>query len=149
ASSPASCSGAATTPTATSAAAVDADVQPVLSISLERSALSFGTIVSGTQPAPISERVTVSSNNHTGYALTVHRTAFTPADLPLGIATTAGGTQQPVPIAPAADLLLASSAAPSAPAGDVWPAFVGFAAPLPVVGPGHYTATLTFTVIGQ
>ena len=47
-----------------------------------------------TTPAPISERVTVVSNNAAGYALTVHRTAFTPADLPLGLASTApaGGT---------------------------------------------------------
>jgi hypothetical protein len=145
----ASCSGGTTTPTVAAGAAVDADVQPVLSISLERPALSFGTIVSGTQPAPISERITVSSNNRTGYALTVHRTAFTPADLPLGLATSAGGTQQPIPVTPAADLLVASSTLPSAPSGDTWPAFIGFASPLPVVGQGHYTATLTFTVIGQ
>jgi hypothetical protein len=93
--------------------------------------------------------VTVVSNNGTGYALTVHRSAFTPNDLPLGIAAPAGGPLVAIPIAPAADLLIASSAAPSAAAGDVWPTSIGFASVLPVVGPGHYTATLTFTVIGR
>lgn len=144
----ASCSGGSTTPTATAGASVDVDVQPALSISLERSSLSFGSILSGTIPSPISERVTVFSNNASGYALTLHRTAFAPADLPLGIAAPAGGAQLAIPIAPAADRLIASSAAPSLPAGDVWPASIGFVSALPVVTPGHYTATLTFTVIG-
>jgi hypothetical protein len=144
----ASCSaGAAPSPSA--GAAVDVDVQPVLSLSLERSSLSFGSVVSGTTPTPISERVTVVSNNASGYSLTVHRSAFTPSDLPLGIAAPAGGALVAIPITPAADLLVASSAAPSAAAGDVWPTSIGFAAVLPVVGSGHYTATLTFTVIGR
>jgi len=142
-----SCSGGST-PTATAGASVDVDVQPALSISLERSSLSFGSILSGTIPSPISERVTVFSNNASGYALTVHRSAFAPADLPLGIAAPAGGTQLAIPIAPAADRLIASSAAPSLPSGDVWPTGIGFVSALPVVPPGHYTATLTFTVIG-
>ena len=85
----------------------------------------------------------------TGYALTVHRSAFAPADLPLGIATTTGGAIAAIPIAPAPDLLVASSTSPSAPAGDVWPTSIGFVSALPVVAPGHYIATLTFTVIGQ
>jgi hypothetical protein len=142
-----SCS-AATTPSASASAAVDVDVQPVLSISLERSSLSFGNILSGSTPAPISERVTVVSNNASGYALTVHRSAFAPADLPLGIAAPPSGSLVAIPIAPAPDRQIASSTAPSAPAGDVWPTSIGFTSALPVVGPGHYTATLTFTVIG-
>ena len=40
-------------------------------------------------PAAVSERVTVSSTNAAGYALTVHRSAFQPADLPLGMTATA------------------------------------------------------------
>ena len=49
---------------------------------------------SGSTPSAISERVTVLSNHPAGYALSVQRTAFSPADLPLGIQATApaGGT---------------------------------------------------------
>jgi uncharacterized protein len=144
----ASCTGGSV-PSSSASAAVDVDVQPVLSISLERSSLSFGSVVSGSSPSPISERVTVMSNNASGYSLTVHRSAFTPNDLPLGIAAPAGGSLVSIPIAPAPDLLIAGSSAPSAPAGDVWPTSIGFVSALPAVGPGHYAATLTFTVIGR
>ena len=142
-------------------AAVEIDIQPVLSIALERPSISFGNASSGQTPAAVSERVTVSSNNEAGYALTVHRSAFLPADLPLGISAgsapaggqlgpqLAGGAMVAVPIAPAADLLVGSTAARSAQAGDAWPTSIGFAAPLPVVAPGKYAATVTFTVIGR
>jgi len=130
-------------------ASVAVDVQPVLSISLERTSLSFGNVVAGSTPPPISERVTVVSNDTAGYALSVHRSAFAPTDLPLGIATTAGGSLVPIPVPPVADLLVGSASAPSASGGDAWPTSVGFSAPLPAVSPGHYTATLTFTVIGR
>jgi hypothetical protein len=144
----ASCTGGSVPSTSVNAA-VNVDVQPVLSISLERSSLSFGSVVSGSSPSPLSERVTVMSNNASGYALTVHRSVFTPSDLPLGIAAPAGASLVAIPIAPASDLQIAVSSAPSAPAGDVWPTSVGFVSALPAVGPGHYTATLTFTVIGR
>ena len=144
----AACAGGST-PSLSSSAAVDIDVQPVLSISLERSSASFGSVVSGSQPSPISERVTVFSNNGPGYTLTVHRSAFMPTDLPLGMAAPAGGSLVAIPIAPAADLQIGSSTAPSAVVGDAWPTSLGFTANLPVVNPGHYTATLTFTVIGR
>jgi hypothetical protein len=145
--------------TVTQAAAVDIDIQPVLSVSLERPTISFGSAVSGDQPAPISERVTVVSNNDTGYTLAVHRTAFTPADLPLGIAGTApagaalggslaGGAVAPIPVAPAADLVIGTSPGRSAGSGDVWSTSIGFASPLPVVAPGRYTASVTYTLIG-
>ena len=147
--SPSTTCSVGSAPNASASAAVDVDVQPVLSISLERSSLSFGSVVAGSTPTPISERVTVVSNNASGYSLTVHRSAFAPNDLPLGIAAPAGGSLVSIPISPAPDLLIASSSAPSAPAGDVWPTSIGFASAVPVVGPGHYTATLTFTVIGR
>ena len=142
-------------------ASVDVDVQPVLSIALERPALSFGTVATGEAPAAISEQVTVVSNNATGYALTIHRTAFAPADLPLGISAAsapsggqlggslAGGDTAPIPIPPAADLVVGTAGAPSAADGDVWPTRIGFTGPLPVVKPGHYTATITYTLIGR
>ena len=141
-------------------APVDIDLDSVLSIALERPSISFGHAATGETPPSVSERVTVSSNHTTGYALTVHRSAFVPADLPLGLSASAppggqlggqlaGGAIVGIPIAPAADLLIGTTSAPSAPAGDGWGTNVGFVSPLPFVAPGHYTATVTFTVIGR
>lgn len=141
-------------------APVDVDVDSVLSIALERPSISFGHAAAGETPASVSERVTVASNHTTGYALTVHRSAFVPADLPLGLSASApaggqlggglaGGAMAAIPIAPAADLLIGTTSAPSAPAGDAWATNVGFVSPLPFVTPGRYSATVTFTVIGR
>ncbi len=141
-------------------APVDIDVDPVISIALERPSISFGHAAAGETPAPVSERVTVTSNHLTGYALTVHRSAFLPAELPLGLSASAppggqlggqlaGGAMAAIPIAPAADLLIGTTSAPSATTGDPWATNVGFVSPLPFVAPGHYTATVTFTVIGR
>lgn len=140
-------------------ASVDVEVQPVLSLALERAALGFGTTTAGGTPAPISERVTVLSNHASGYALSVRRTAFTPADLPLAIQASppsggvigsalAGGGLVPVPIAPS-ELTIGTTSAISAAGGDVWSTSVGFSAPIPAVAPGRYSATLTFTVIAR
>jgi hypothetical protein len=104
--------------------------------------------------------VTVASNNASGYALTVHRSAFLPADLPLGLSASApsggqlgaalsGGAMAALPIAPSPDLLVGTTAARSAESGDAWSTSIGFVSPLPVVPPGQYTATVTFTVIGR
>jgi hypothetical protein len=141
-------------------AQVDADVQAALSISLERATLSFGQVHAGTTPTALSEAVTVTGNTATGYALSAHRTAFTPADLPLGVASTApvggqigpalaGGARAPLPIAPAGDVLVGTTSGPSAAAGDLWPATIGFTTPLPAVPAGHYTAAITFTVVAR
>jgi hypothetical protein len=145
---------------ASESAAVDIDVQSVLSIALERPSVSFGNAATGSTPAPVSERVTVLSNDPAGYALSVRRTTFTPADLPLGIAGSApsggqlagplaGGAVAAIPIAPAPDLLIGTTTAQSAAAGDLWDTRLGFASPLPAVPAGRYTATVTFTVIGR
>jgi hypothetical protein len=150
----------ATSPTFGETASVDVDIQSVISLSLEHSALSFGNAVAGGTPAPVSEHVTVLSTNATGYALSVHRSAFTPADLPLGIAATApagaqlggslaGGAVVGVPIAPASDLVVGTTSAASAAAGDVWPTSFSFTPALPIVPAGHYAATVTYTVIGR
>jgi hypothetical protein len=148
-------------PSASQGAAVDIDIQPVLSLSLERPSVSFGTAVSGSTPAAISEAVTVMSNNATGYALTVHRSAFVPSDLPLGLAAASapaggqlgsglgGAASVPIPVAPAPDLLVGTTTAPSGASGDVWPTSLGFTGPLPTVAPGRYTATVTLTAIGR
>jgi hypothetical protein len=141
-------------------ASVDVDLQPVLSITLERPTISFGTVVAGDVPTAVSERVTVLSNNATGYSLTVHRSAFTPADLPLAISGTApsgtqigpalaGGALAGIPIAPAADLTVGTSSAGSAGAGDVWQTNLAFSSPVPTLAPGRYSATLTYTLIGR
>jgi hypothetical protein len=129
-------------------AGVDVDIQPVLSIALDHPTLSFQAGVPGTTPSPLPEHVTVTSNDPSGYSLGVHRTAFTPHDLPLGIGVGSGGLVA-VPIAPALDLSLAATSGPSAGGGDTVATNVGFVSPLPVVSAGHYTATLTFTVIGK
>ncbi len=149
-SSPASaCSAPPPPPNGASASAgVDVDVQPLLSIALDHPTLSFPAAVPGTTPAPLPEHVTVTSNDPSGYTLGVHRTAFTPHDLPLGIGVGSGGLVA-LPIAPAADLLLGTASGPSGDGGDAVATSVGFVSPLPVVPAGHYTATLTFTVIGR
>jgi hypothetical protein len=141
-------------------APVDVDVDSVLSIALERPSISFGDAAVGETPAAVSERVTVTSNHLTGYALTAHRSAFLPADLPLGLSASAppggelggqlaAGAMAGIPIAPAAELLIGATTAPSAAAGDAWSTNVGFVSPLPFVAPGRYTATVTFTAIGR
>jgi len=143
------CSAPPPPPNGSSASsAVDVDVQPMLSIALDHVTLSFPSAVPGTTPDPLAEHVTVTSNDSSGYTLGVHRTAFSPHDLPLGIGIGGGGLTA-VPITPAPDLLLASASGPSTDGGDVWATSVGFVSPLPVVPAGHYTATLTFTVIGK
>jgi hypothetical protein len=152
--------GAGGTGAATQAANVAVQLQPVLSLTLERTAVDFGAVVPGDTPAPVGERVTVSSNAPTGYALSLHRTAFAPRDLQLGVSASApsgallapplaGGAVVGVPIAPAADLLLGTSTATSAPAGDVWPTAFSFLAPLAALPPGRYSASVTYTVIGR
>lgn len=156
------CGGAPPPPPAgvSADAGVDIDIQPVLSIALERQNISFGNAFSGDNPPPVSEQVTVSSNDAAGYALTVHRSTFQPADLPLGMTAAAptggqigpalgGGAKAAIPIAPAPDLLVGTTSGPSASGGDVWPTRVSFTSPLPSVPPGKYTATITFTAIGR
>jgi hypothetical protein len=143
------CSAGTPTSSVTGSAAVDVDLQPVLSIALERPTISFGRVFSGDTPAPISERITVVSTGAGGYSLTAHRTAFAPADLPLAIAASSTAPLLPIPVPPTADLVVASTSSASTATGDVWPANVGFASPLPSLPPGHYTSTLTFTVIAR
>ncbi len=153
-------SGPPPTDSPSASAAVDIDIQPILSVALERPSISFGHAVAGETPASVSEHVTVSSNRASGYALSVHRSAFVPSDLPLGLTASApaggqigsqlsGGAMAAIPVAPAADLLIGTTSAPSASAGDAWATNVGFTAPLPLVASGHYTATVTYTVIGR
>jgi Lamin Tail Domain len=143
--------------TSAQSAGVTVDVQSSISVSLERSTISFGQVAPGDRPAPVGERVTVTSTDTAGYALTVRRTAFTPADLPLGISTSAAAsTQLSAPFAggavvalpTASDLLLGTSAARSAAGGDAWPTSLAFTAPIPAVPPGQYSATIVYTVIG-
>lgn len=157
---PCSGGGGSTSGSPAGDAGVDIDIQPALSIALDHPSISFGNAAAGDTPAAASERVTVASNSATGYALTVHRTAFKPADLPLGLSATApnggqlgpalaGGAMAAIPVAPAADLLIGSTSGPTVSSGDAWQTKIGFVSPLPAVSPGHYTATVTFTVIGR
>ena len=145
---------------ASGAAHVDLDLQSSLSIALEKSTLSFGSVSPGDSPSPLTDRITVTSTNAAGYTLSAHRSAFTPSDLPLGLAATspagaqigpllANGARAALPIAPATDLLVGTTAAPSALSGDGWPTSLAFTAPLPTIAAGHYSATVTFTVIAR
>jgi hypothetical protein len=147
-------------PGPTGAVHVDLDVASVLSISLDRSSLSFGTTAAGATPTPLPENVTVSSNNATGYSLGVARTAFTPRDLPLAIGATAptgaslapplaGGALVSIPVQPAAALTIGTKDSPTAGTGDVWPARLGFASAVPLVPTGRYSATVTFTAVAR
>ncbi len=152
------CTG--TSPGPSGSVSVALDVASVLSVSLDRPALSFGTFTSGDRPGPLLERVTVSSNNTAGYSLVVARTAFAPADLPLALSATApaggalgsaltGGALVPIPITPASGLTVGTKAASSAAGGDVWATNIGFSTPLPLVATGRYTATVTFTAVAR
>ena len=162
ASSATTCSGGGggTAGSATAGAAVAVDLPAAVSVSLSKASLAFGTAAVGSTPAPLAESVTVTSTDTAGYVLTAHRTSFTPADLPLGLNSSAptggslgaglgGSTLVALPIAPAADLLIGSKTTVAAAAGDVWGAQVGFTGALPSVAAGHYTATVTFTVVGR
>ena len=60
-----------------------------------------------------------------------------------------GGAMAAIPIVPAPDLLVGTTAAATGPTGDVWDTRLGFVSPLPVVSAGRYAATVTFTVIGR
>jgi hypothetical protein len=157
--SPETCSGAPS-PGPTGSVNVALDVASVLSVSIDRPSLSFGTFTSGDRPAPLPERVTVSSNNAAGYSLVVARTAFAPADLPLALSATApaggtlggaltGGALVPIPISPATGLTVGTKATASAAGGDVWPTNIGFSSTLPLVATGRYTATVTFTALAR
>jgi len=139
---------------------VDLNVASVLSVSLDRSSLSFGTFTSGDRPAALPERVNVSSNNTAGYSLVVARTAFAPTDLPLALSATApaggtlggalaGGAFVPIPITPATGLTVGTKAASSATGGDVWATNIGFSSALPLVATGRYAATVTFTAVAR
>ncbi len=127
---------------------VGVDLQPVISLAVDHDTLNFGSVMPGTTPDPLVEHVTVTSTDSSGYTLTVDRTAFTPHDLPLGIGVGSSALAA-VPVAPDPDLLLATANGVSATDGDVWTTNVGFVSPLPALPSGHYTATLTYTVIAQ
>jgi hypothetical protein len=147
-------------PSATAAATVSVDVGSSLSIALDHPTLSFGTVSPGDTPSPLSEHVVVTSTNAAGYTLGVHRSAFAPADLPLGISATApagatlgsglgGGAVVGLPIPPATDLLLGTASAATPVGGATWQTSLGFTGPLPALPPGHYSSTVTFTVIAR
>src|SRR5262249_61139305 len=110
-----------------------------------------GTAMGAAWPAATSEGLPVSTPTSAGYALTVHRSAFHPADLPLGMtasaptggtigAQLAGGAKAAIPIAPAADLLIGTTSARSATRGDAWATNGSFPSPPPAGPAGRGTA---------
>ena len=124
---------------------VDLDLQSVLSLAVDRTSVSFGAVLPGTTPTPKPVAVTVVSSDPAGYTLTVRRSTFTPADLPLAIST--GGSLVAIPTA--ADLTLATTTAATTATGDVRSTTLGFTSPLASLAAAHYTSTVTFTVIGR
>ena len=152
------CSGGGGSSSTFASASVRLQIQPVIAIALGQPTLDFGGLAAGATAAPVNESVTVTSNDSAGYTLTAHRTAFSPRDLPLGLSATApsGGSLgagisptvlAALPIAPAADLTIGSTAAAAPASGDVWATKIGFTGPLPSVPAGQYTSTVTYTVI--
>jgi Lamin Tail Domain len=137
---------AAATPSAS--VGVGLDVQPVLALTLDRASVSFGNVLPGDTPGAVTVTATVISNGSAGYVVSVHRSLFTPTDLPLAIARS-GSALVPIPVAPAADLGLVSTTAASGSGGDTYATNLGFAAPLPALAPTHYSATVTYTVIAR
>ena len=129
-SAPASpCSGGGGSSSTFASASVRLQIQPVIAIALGQPTLDFGGLVAGATAPPVSENVTVTSNDTAGYTLTAHRSAFSPRDLPLGLSATApsGGSLgagisptvlAALPIAPAADLTIGSTSAAAPAAGD-------------------------------
>jgi hypothetical protein len=155
-----SCSGTSSGSSSAADAGVRLQVQPVIAVTLGQPTLDFGSLAAGATATPVAENVTVTSNDAAGYSLAVHRSAFSPRDLPLGLSATApsGGTLgagissttlTSVPIPPAADLLVGTTAAAAAAGGDVWATKIGFTTALPAVPAGQYTATVTYTVIAR
>lgn len=138
----ATCSGSSAT---AGAVGVELDLASTLSLALDKTSVSFGGVVPGTTPPAQPVSVTVVSSNPAGYSLTVRRTAFTPADLPLAIST--GGAFTAIPTT--ADLQLAATTAATPATGDVRTTSLGFASPLAALTAGRYTATVTYTVIGR
>lgn len=139
---------------------IDLDLQSTLSIALEKPTLSFGNVSPGDSPAALTDRVSVTSTNAAGYTLSAHRSAFAPADLPLGLAASppaggqigaslTGGARVALPIAPAPDLLVGTTSAPSPASGDAWATSLAFTSPLPTLASGRYSATVTYTVIAR
>jgi len=152
------CSGGGGSSSAFASASVRLQIQSVIAIALGQPTLDFGGLAAGASATPVSESVTVTSNDTAGYTLTAHRSAFTPRDLPLGLSASApsggalGAGISPtvlaaLPIAPAADLTIGSTSAAAPAGGDIWATKIGFTAPLPSVPAGQYTATVTYTVI--
>ncbi len=130
----------------------------MIAIAPDQPTLDFGALATGATAPLVNEGVTVTSNDAAGYTLTAHRSAFSPRDLPLGLAAAApaGGTLATgisptvlaaLPIAPAPDLTIGSTSTAPAPAGDVWATKIGFTTALPSVPAGQYTATVTYTVV--
>ena len=130
------------------AAGVDVDVQPVLSLALDHASLSFPDAVPGTIPSPGAEQVDVTSNDSNGYALGVDRTAFAPADLPLGIGV-GGAAPRGRPGRSGPRPRARDGERPERAGGDAVDDERRLRPPLPAVPSGHYSATLTFTVIGR
>lgn len=138
----AACSGATAT---AGAVGVELALASTLSLALDKTSVTFGSVLPGTTPPAQPVSVTVVSSNPTGYSLTVRRTAFAPADLPLAIST--GGAFTAIPTA--ADLQIAATTAATPATGDVRTTSLGFASPLAALTAGRYTATVTYTVIGR
>jgi hypothetical protein len=130
------------------AVSVALDLQSVIALGLDRTSISFGSVVGGTTPSPVAVAATVTSNNPTGYTLVATRTAFTPADLPLGVGVGAAALTA-VPAGGSSSVTLASASAPSSAGGDVVATRIGFTAALPTLLSGHYAGTVTYTVIAR
>jgi hypothetical protein len=120
--------------------------------------LNAGTLAVGQSSGALSPNVTVSSNDPSGYQLTVTRTAFSsPTDIPMSISSApvsapmsffAPFTGASAPIPTSGNLNLGKSNNITPAGGDAWP-FSIVVGPVPYgVAAGAHQSVVTFTAVG-
>jgi hypothetical protein len=143
-----------TAPSSSGTTAVSASVNSKIQITAP-SDFDFGALDIGGTASATGKQVTVVSNIHGGYQLSVSRTAFSGGDIPLAINASAAPSGALLDLLSGDNAITTSSAlnlghrsstiSPST--GDTWT--FGFTlGPVPFVQDGAHSSTLTFTALG-
>jgi hypothetical protein len=132
---------------------VTATVGKILSVSAPAS-LSFPTILPGQTSTPVSAPLKVTTNDASGYQLSVSRTAFSAGDIPLSILSGAPGSGQILDLTGTTAIPTASSVQIghragtfTSATGDPWATSLQLG-PVPFVGSGTHQSIVTFTATG-